>query len=69
MKEMPEFARVMVRKHVVLRPLTPDDASDILAILESDSEIRKRVGFVAEVKDERGVRTIVDNAAIDDNAH
>jgi len=49
LRDIAALHEVWVREHVLLRPLRKTDGPALLAILENDPTIRKRVGFAATV--------------------
>ncbi len=47
--EVPVLQSVAVRENVALRPLSPDDAGELLRVLEADPEIRHRVAIASKI--------------------
>jgi len=56
---------ITVRPRVVLRPMMIEDAPGMLAVLEADPEIRKRVSAAAGMTDTAGVQREIEEYQVD----
>ncbi len=63
--EIHGLAEVKVRENITLTPLTTEDASGLLKIIESDPSIRESVSVASRLHDENDVANEISNIAED----